>query len=64
MKEQVPELEVELRMLQEKLEMEGHRIPNMTHLDVPIGLEDVATLQKKGIVILCCFCLYILSTFM
>lgn len=27
--------------------MEGQRIPNMTHPDVPIGSEDVATLRKE-----------------
>lgn len=47
LKEQVSELEVELTRLQEKLQMEGQRIPNMTHPDVPIGSEDVATLRKE-----------------
>ncbi|KAG0597863.1 hypothetical protein M758_12G026200 [Ceratodon purpureus] len=47
LKEQVSELEVELTVLQEKLQMEGQRIPNMTHPAVPIGSEDVATLRKE-----------------
>lgn len=53
LKEQVSELEVELTMLQEKLQVEGQRIPNMTHPDVPIGSEDVATLRKEV-----CFCVH------
>lgn len=47
LKEQVSELEVELTVIQEKLQMEGQRIPNMTHPDVPIGPEDFATLRKE-----------------
>lgn len=47
LKDQVSELEIELSLLQEKLQLEGQRIPNMTHPDVPVGSEDVATLRKE-----------------
>lgn len=47
LKEQVAELELELTAISEKLQLEGQRIPNMTHPDVPIGSEDVATLRKE-----------------
>ena len=30
--------------------MEGQRIPNMTHPDVPIGSEDVASLRKEVLI--------------
>ena len=40
-------LEDDLNLLLEKLQHEGQKIPNMTHPDVPIGGEELATLLKE-----------------
>lgn len=49
LKEQLEDLEARLASLDATLQLEGQRVPNMTHPDVPIGGEEVAkTLIEVG----------------
>ncbi|CAM8885353.1 unnamed protein product [Rhodiola kirilowii] len=46
LKEEAVSLENDLLRLMDELQMEAQCIPNMTHPDVPIGLEDCAVISK------------------
>lgn len=46
LKDKLSVLEVELDEIMEELQKEGQKVPNLTHPDVPIGGEEVATLRK------------------
>lgn len=46
LKDQLSGLEAELAVLEDDLQREGQRIPNMTHPSVPVGSEDVAVVRK------------------
>jgi len=46
LKEEVAAIEVKQGELEEAMQVEGQRVPNLTHPDVPSGGEENATLRK------------------
>lgn len=46
LKEEVAAIEVKQAELEEAMQVEGQRVPNLTHPDVPSGGEENATLRK------------------
>jgi seryl-tRNA synthetase len=49
LKEQIPDLEVELKQIEEELQQVLSRIPNMAHPKAPIGKEDKDNLEIKRV---------------